>query len=97
MCILFCDTKCSFSFVLRRQVNVLARDNISEGYSGAEIIAICRDAALHAIGEIDDGHLDMPRICMQHLFRSISDMKPRTTPEMLRLYDSCRGRHWKHC
>lgn len=71
-------------------VSVLAKDDLSKGYSGAEIVAICRDAALHAIGEMDDGFIDAPQIRMQHLLRSITDMKPRTTPEMLSFYESFR-------
>eukprot|EP00804_Cyclotella_cryptica_P000553 CCRYP_009971-RB/>CCRYP_009971-RB protein AED:0.02 eAED:0.02 QI:1196/1/1/1/1/1/3/90/701 len=73
-------------------LSVLASDEISKGYSGAEIIAICRDAALHAIGEMDDQCVT-PQICMKHLLRSMSDMKPRTTSEMLQFYESFRGRH----
>jgi len=73
--------------------SALACDNVSKGYSGAEIIALCRDAALHAIGEMDDGHIDRPQIHMKHLLRSISEMKPRTTKDMLQFYESFRGRH----
>lgn len=73
--------------------SALASDELSKGYSGAEIIALCRDAALHAIGEMDDGNIDRPQICMRHLLQSINDMKPRTTKEMLKFYESFRGRH----
>ena len=71
----------------------MARDEISKGYSGAEIIAICRDAALHAIGEMVDGSPDIPQVCMRHLLHSIQNMKPRTTQEMLDFYKSFRGQH----
>mmetsp|Transcript_24642 Transcript_24642/g.53152 ORF Transcript_24642/g.53152 Transcript_24642/m.53152 type:complete len:1053 (-) Transcript_24642:109-3267(-) len=74
-------------------ISALASDDVSKGYSGAEIIALCRDAALHAIGEMDDGFIDRPQIHMAHLLRSIKDMKPRTTKEMLHFYSSFRGRH----
>jgi len=87
-------------------VSTLACDKVSKGYTGAEIIALCRDAALHAIGEMDeereeDGviiddniHIGgVPQICMRHLLRSIEDMRPRTTKEMLTFYESFRGRH----
>ena len=66
---------------------------IASGGTGAEIIALCRDAALHAIGEMDVGIITKPQIHMKHLLMSIKDMKPRTTPEMLRFYESFRGRH----
>jgi len=73
-------------------ISALACDDISNGYSGAEIIALCRDAALHAITEMDDGYIDRPQIHMEHLIRSINDMKPRTTKEMLDFYKTFRER-----
>ena len=42
----------------------IANDDVSHGYTGAEIVAICRDAALHAIGETDDGNVEQPQIRM---------------------------------
>jgi len=66
-------------------VSHLATDGISHGYSGAEIVAICRDAALLAIGEMD---MEQPQIRMYHLLEAIKNLKPRTTPEMLQLYSS---------
>ena len=70
-------------------VSILASDVISNGYTGAEIVAICRDAALLAIGEMDEETIiDQPKIRMSHLLEAIKNMKPRTTPEMLNFYDS---------
>lgn len=79
---------------LLSQLSVLAGDDVSKGFSGAEIIAICRDAAsLHAIGEIADESFKEPQICMKHLLESAKSMKPRTTQEMLNFYNSFRGQH----
>ncbi len=75
------------------KVSALAKDSISSGYTGAELIAICRDAALRAIGDMDDGKVENPTIRMNHLIESIGDMKPRTSVEMLQFYESYRGRH----
>jgi transitional endoplasmic reticulum ATPase len=75
------------------KLSVLAVDDVSKGYTGAELIAICRDAALHAIGEMNDESPDTPQICMRHLLQSIKDMKPRTTQDMLDFYKSFRGQH----
>lgn len=69
-------------------VSTLAGNSISHGYSGAEIIAICRDAALLAVGEIDDGKMELPQIKMHHLLESMKNLKPRTTSEMLNFYDN---------
>ena len=75
------------------KTSALAMDDVSKGYSGAEIVALCRDAALHAIGEMDDGIIERPQIHMKHMLRSIADMKPRTTKDMLEFYESFRGMH----
>ena len=69
-------------------VSKIASDDISHGYTGAEIVAICRDAALLAIGEMDDGNVEQPQIRICHLLEAIKNLKPRTTSEMLRFYDS---------
>jgi transitional endoplasmic reticulum ATPase/AAA family ATPase len=69
-------------------LSTLASNSISHGYTGAEIIAICRDAALLAIGEIDDGKMELPQIKMHHLLESMKNLKPRTTSEMLNFYDN---------
>lgn len=72
------------------QFSVLASDNVSGGFSGAELIAICREAALLAIEE-DDERLEAsssPRIAMRHLIRAISEMQRQVTPEMLDFYAS---------
>ena len=74
------------------KILALASDDVSKGYSGAEIIALCRDAALHAIGEMDEGISQRPQIHMKHLLRSVSEMKPHTSKSMLQFYESFRGR-----
>lgn len=66
----------------------IASDDISHGYTGAEIVSICRDAALLAIGEMDDGNLEPPQIRLGHMLEAIKNLKPRTTSEMLHFYDS---------
>lgn len=68
----------------------MASENLSGGFSGAELIAICREAALLAIEE-DDERLEAsgsPRIAMRHLMRAISEMQRQVTPEMLEFYAS---------
>lgn len=75
------------------KIFVLASDDVSKGYSGAEIIALCRDAALHAIGDMDEGKTKLPQIRMKHLLRSVNEMTPRTTKSLLQFYESFRGRH----
>lgn len=66
----------------------IASDDISHGYTGAEIVAICRDAALHAIGETDDGNVEQPQIRIQHLLEAMKNLKPRTTAQQLQFYEN---------
>lgn len=61
---------------------------VSEGFSGAEIVSICRESALFAIEENEENPKEEPRIKMQHLLRSMDDTKRQITPEMLAFYDS---------
>jgi transitional endoplasmic reticulum ATPase len=78
------------------QVSELAKDDISHGFSGAEIIGICREAALFAIEEVDElqsGDQDsnvgrLPQIGMRHLLKAIQGMQRQITEEMLQFYAS---------
>ena len=61
----------------------------SQGYSGAEIVSICREAALFAIEEVDTlENEEEPFIKMSHILRSIQSTKKQITPSMLSFYDS---------
>jgi SpoVK/Ycf46/Vps4 family AAA+-type ATPase len=72
-------------------INHLARDDISEGFSGAEVVAICRDAALLALEESEELTADStPKLHMRHLLRAITSMQRQITPEMLDFYASFR-------
>ena len=69
----------------------LAEDSISHGFSGAEIVAICRDAALLALEESNDPMAEeTPKIAMKHLLQAVSGMRRQITPEMLAFYASYR-------
>jgi SpoVK/Ycf46/Vps4 family AAA+-type ATPase len=61
---------------------------MSGGFSGAELIAICREAALLAIEEDDERMVGSPQIAMRHLRRAIAEMQRQITPEMLDFYAS---------
>jgi len=64
----------------------------SEGFSGAEIVSICRESALFAIEESDETPNVEPVIKMSHMLRSIDATKRQITPEMLSFYDSFGNR-----
>jgi SpoVK/Ycf46/Vps4 family AAA+-type ATPase len=71
----------------------LASDELSHGFSGAELVAICRDAALLALEESDDINAqDTPKIEMRHLVAAMEGMKRQITPEMLEFYRTFRER-----
>ena len=69
----------------------LASDNVSAGFSGAEVVAICRDAALLALEECNDPLAQIaPKIEMRHLLQAIGSMQRQITPEMLDFYAAYR-------
>ena len=73
-----------FQFNVQLQVLELSREDITGGFSGAELIAICREAALFALEDCGGG----ARIGKKHLLRSIESTKRQITPEMLDFYAS---------
>lgn len=67
----------------------LSSVEVSGGFSGAEIVALCRDAALLALEESDDLMSEnRPLIQMSHLLAAANEMKRQITPEMLEFYSS---------
>jgi AAA family ATPase len=54
----------------------------TDGYSGAEIEAVCKEAALKALEE----SFDIEEICSIHFKSALSVVTPRTSPELLELY-----------
>jgi transitional endoplasmic reticulum ATPase len=70
------------------QYKVLASEEISGGFSGAEIVSVCRDAALLAIEE-DDEEMnpdDTLMIRMRHLIKAIEITPRQVTRAMLDFY-----------
>lgn len=55
----------------------------TEGYSGAEIQAICQEAAMYAL----EDNLNVDKIAGKYFDKAIINLKPRTSPELLKLYD----------
>lgn len=54
----------------------------AEGYSGAEIAAVCREAAVAALEE----DIDAPTVHLRHFDVAMKRVTPRTTREMLDFY-----------
>jgi len=55
---------------------------MSEGYSGAEIVAVCNEAALFAMQE----NIDIDAVAWRHFQQSFAILKPRTSQEMLKSF-----------
>lgn len=70
----------------------LSRDEVSGGFSGAEIVALCRDAAFIALEEEQDFKSQTSCIKMRHLFSAVNGLQRQITPEMLAFYDSFRAK-----
>lgn len=55
----------------------------TDGFSGAEIEALCQEAALRAL----ERDLDCPQISMEHFEFVLKDFKPRTPAHLLKIYE----------
>jgi len=68
----------------------LAKDEISGGLSGAELIGACRDAALKAMEEFEENGNNSidPMITTEHVFTTLTGMERQITPQNLEFYAS---------
>lgn len=57
----------------------------SEGFSGAEVVSICSEAAFLAMDE------DAEMITQQHLMTILLNMKPQITSSMIEFYDNIQN------
>lgn len=55
----------------------------TEGYSGAELQALCHEAALQAL----EKDLNCPAVTMEHFESVLKDFKPRTPQSLLQVYE----------
>ncbi|KAF9578060.1 spermatogenesis associated protein 5 [Lunasporangiospora selenospora] len=60
--------------------------NSTEGCSGAEVVALCQEAAMKAMEE----DLAIEYVSMRHFQQALAKMQRRITPEMVRFYDEFR-------
>jgi len=72
----------------------LAAEEVSGGFSGAELVAVCKEAALLALEEDESTPAtsnELPSIKMRHLLQAIDGMKRQITPEMIKFYEDFRS------
>lgn len=60
----------------------------TEGYSGAEIEGVCKEAALKAL----EDSFDVEKIEMKYFEKALDILKPRTSKELLQLYSDYENR-----
>ncbi|KAG0206354.1 spermatogenesis associated protein 5 [Mortierella sp. GBA30] len=60
----------------------------TEGCSGAEVVALCQEAAMKAMEE----SLDIACVSKRHFEQALAGMTRRITPEMIQFYDDFRTR-----
>ena len=69
----------------------------TEGYSGADIEAVCREAGLNALRE----NINAKEVTKKHFAEALKKVKPSITPDMLKYYEKIieefksRGMHTK--
>jgi len=71
----------------------LAKNEVSGGLSGAELIAACRNAALKALEDYEENENGLvdPIITTEHLYNILTCMERQITQEMLDFYASFQG------
>ncbi len=60
---------------------------LTEGFSGAEMVSICSEAAMLAIDKECD------RISQEHLLQAVYGIKPQITKDMLEFYEQFQSTH----
>ena len=75
------------------QISRLAKNEISGGLSGAELIGACRDAALKAMEDFEENENNStdPIITTEHVLTTLTNMERQITPENLEFYASFQG------
>ncbi|KAJ3178078.1 spermatogenesis associated protein 5 [Geranomyces variabilis] len=59
---------------------------MTDGYSGAECVAVCQDAAMAAMEE----DVEAEKVHLRHFHKAVRSVTPRITDEMIRFYDDFR-------
>lgn len=57
--------------------------SLTKGYSGAEVNAVCHEAAMVALEE----SLEAQTIQMRHFKKALDLVKSRTSPNLLKIYE----------
>lgn len=64
-------------------VNLMELVNRTEGFSGAEVVAVCNEAALEAMKE----NIEITSVAMRHFEKALKVVTARTDPKLLKVYE----------
>ena len=76
------------------KLDALSQDGLSGGFSGAELVGVCRDAALLALEEDEamESMTSNPVIQMKHMVKALKSMEKQISPEMIDFYMRFQGK-----
>ncbi|MBR9679441.1 MAG: CDC48 family AAA ATPase [Candidatus Altiarchaeota archaeon] len=60
----------------------------TDGYSGADIAAVCREAAINALRE----DINIEKISMKYFYQSLEDVKPSLNDEQKKFYEKLKNK-----
>ncbi|RZF47097.1 hypothetical protein LSTR_LSTR005175 [Laodelphax striatellus] len=72
---------------ISEDVNVDELSSLTDGYSGAEVVAVCQEAALSALEE----DTSAAQVSWSHFQRALTLITPRTSKTLLELYERYRS------
>ena len=76
---------------LADDVQLKELERLTEGYSGAEIAAVCNEAAMKALDEtVSDLECDNQAIKQDHFLTALKTIIPQIDEELLQIYDKFR-------
>jgi SpoVK/Ycf46/Vps4 family AAA+-type ATPase len=70
------------------EINVEDVAEKTEGFSGAEIGAICREAAMKAMEEYEASGGQLSGISAQNLAQALRESRPRTSSDSIRYFEN---------
>ncbi|MCS7128108.1 MAG: CDC48 family AAA ATPase [Sulfolobales archaeon] len=78
------------SMPLSKDVDLNELAKKTDGYTGADIAAVCREAAMIALREefVDKGHLDMKTVEMRHFIKAIDIVSPSLSKDLVEMYEA---------
>lgn len=71
------------SMPIAEDVNLMQLVNLTKGYSGAEVQAVCQEAAMKAL----EDNINAVIVYWKHFDKALQIVQPRTNADMLRLYE----------